>query len=357
MSHRGEWYNAGMARRRRNQHHGGEERGHASAGRSAQVTGSDPDSIGVVFFGMAGTFSALPFEALLRAGFAVRAVVIPTPAVAHASGSPADQPPYRLLPTRRVAPARRALPLVGARTGASAPQRAGELGMPVLEVARLDDPATVAALAAFAPDVIAVACFSLRLPPAILRLPRLGCLNVHPSLLPANRGPDPLFWTFRHGDVQTGTTVHLMDAGLDTGPILCQRPVPVPDGISEAELERTCAEIGGGLLVEAVRGLAAGTLQPIPQDEARATRFPFPTAADFEITPDRPARWADNFARGVLGRGEPVIVRTASAAFRLTAPLGYDAGEKPAEPWRREGDELWLRCTPGVLHARVVPLA
>src|SRR5204862_1767507 len=108
--------------------------------------------------------------------------------------------------------------------------------------------------------IICVACFSQRIPRIILDLPRLGCLNVHPSLLPANRGPVPLFWTFREGHQQTGVTIHLMNEGMDTGDILAQEPIEVPSGISYAQLELQCATLGGKLLARTVwvsyRGLA-----------------------------------------------------------------------------------------------------
>src|SRR6185503_3137322 len=120
-------------------------------------------------------------------------------------------------------------------------------------------------------DAIAVACFSRRLPASLLRLPRLGCLNVHPSLLPAHRGPDPLFWIFHDGDEAGGVTIHLMDEGFDTGPIVLQENVALSDDMTVAELDRTCARLGGELLAEALFGLAAGTIQPEPQDASRAS--------------------------------------------------------------------------------------
>src|SRR6185312_10369836 len=104
-----------------------------------------------------------------------------------------------------------------------------------------------------------VACFSRRLPGTLLRLPRLGCLNVHPSLLPAHRGPDPLFWIFHDGDETGGVTIHLMDEGFDTGPIVLQENVALSDDTTEAVLDLVCARRGGELLAEALFELAAGT--------------------------------------------------------------------------------------------------
>jgi methionyl-tRNA formyltransferase len=306
----------------------------------------------VVYFGMAGAFSRPPLEALLRAGFSVAAVALP--ALRGASLADSDAP-FVMLPRHPMSStSRRPLPLLAPVSDTSTiVQLAAARDIPVLELRRLADPRTVAALAAYAPDVICVACFSRRIPPSILHLPRWGCLNVHPSLLPAKRGPDPLFWTFRDGDAETGVTVHEMNEGLDSGPIVVRRALPVPDGISEADLERACATVGGELLVEALRGLMDGSLTPQPQDEGLATTHSWPSEDDYIIAPDRPAWWAFNFARGISGRAQPIHIVTPHAAFRLVEPLGYDATATLDAPYSLEGEELALQCAPGILYARV----
>ncbi len=303
--------------------------------------------LNVLYFGMSGAFSGPPLAALLEAGISVRAIVMPSLAGSH----PANGPAYHVLAPAPPAP-RRPLPLLGPVPGPGVLELAGRRRIPVLEVTRFRDPSTVEALAAYAPDAICVACFSRRLPIEVLRLPRLGCLNVHPSLLPDNRGPDPLFWTFWRGDPTTGVTVHLMDEGLDTGPILLQERIPVPDGLLEAALERECAERGARLLVEALRQLEWGRAHPVPQDPALASTYPWPSPEDYTITPDRPARWAFNFARALGGRAQPITIVTEDARYRVLAPLGYDSAAALDQPAILRGDELWLRCSPGVFHAR-----
>ena len=308
---------------------------------------------GIVYFGMAGAFSRPPLEALLDAGVAVRAVALPALAGAGTfAGS--DDAPYTVLPLY-AAPAaiRRALPLMAQASDEHILHRAAARGIPALELRRLDDPRTVAALAGFAPDVICVACFSRKIPTALLRLPRLGCLNVHPSLLPVNRGPDPLFWTFHTGESDTGVTIHVMDEGLDSGPIVLQRALPVPEGITEAELEQSCATTGGALLVEAIRGLAEGRLAPQPQDERLATYHSWPSEDDYTVSSDWSARRAYRFACGIAGRAQPIRIVTPGATFRLIELLGYDADATLDAPFHLAGGELALQCTPGVFYARV----
>src|SRR5947209_7073619 len=199
----------------------------------------------VLFFGMQGNFSHPPLRALVDDGIEVCAVVIP-----------ASQTPGLELPAIRrreqLHAARSMLPLLRSSVPASILQLASERDIPVWEVLRLSDPQTVSILAAYQADIICVACFSQRIPRVIRDLPRLDCLNVHPSLLPANRGPVPLFWTFRQGCEHTGVTIHLMDEGMDSGDILAQEVIEVLSGMSYAQLELECALHGGDLLADTI---------------------------------------------------------------------------------------------------------
>jgi methionyl-tRNA formyltransferase len=300
----------------------------------------------VIFFGMRGTFSLLPLVALLEAGIDVRAVVVPADA-----STPAER-----LPAVRQGPgiqARMRLPVVRPYLERTIASIAWEHGIPVVEVGRLSDTRTIATLAAYRPDVIAVACFNQKLPPAILALPPLGCLNVHPSLLPANRGPEPLFWTFRRGEAMTGVTVHLMDEELDAGDIIFQESLAVPDGITGDELERRAAALGGELLVRAIRALADGTATRTPQQAERASMYPYPAPEDFVVTPDRSARWAFNFLRGAAHWRGPLAIQVGEQRFPVAAALDYAPDATLPAPFIQSGDELWVQCTPGVVHVRV----
>lgn len=318
------------------------------------------DGVRLLFFGVGGVFSRLPLEALLRAGADLRAVV--TPAQPGATLADSAQAPFTRLepsPRRAQLASRRALPLAGT----TAPARtlldlASISGAPLLSVARLNDPATLAALAAFEPDAICVACFTRRLPPALLALPRLGCLNAHPALLPDNRGPDPLFWTFHAGARETGVTIHLMDSGLDSGPILAQSRLALDIGEREAALERRLATLAGELMAAALADLRAGTLTPAPQDESLASAHSWPTAADYLIPA---ARWTAQrayiFACGIGEREQPLtLLASDGARFRLIEPLSYLPTVTPAAPWKLEGDYLTLACAPGTFSARAARL-
>lgn len=303
-----------------------------------------PSGPRVLFCGMLGQFSALSLGALLAAGLPLAGVVAP--------GSTAPGAPP-LVERRLPAAARRVLPLAGASAAPTILNLAWARGVPVYAVGSPGHPATLAALGALRPDLICVACFPRRLPETLLALAPLGGLNLHPSLLPAGRGPAPRFWAFRHGHEQGGVTVHALTAALDAGPILRQAAFDLPDGITGATFDARAAALGGALLAEAVQAVAGGTAQPMPQDPARASYDPWPAAADYLITPDRPARWAYNFIRGVAGDGGPLALWLGDQRLPVRAALDYRAEGELGAAVRAEGDTLWVQCAPGLLRVRL----
>ena len=138
-------------------------------------------------------------------------------------------------------------------------------GLAVRSPASLRDAETQAEFAAIETDAAVVAAYGLILPSPILAAPRLGCLNVHASLLPRWRGAAPIQRAILAGDRETGITIMQMDEGLDTGPIVLQQPVPILPETTAGELTESLAELGARLMVEALQGVAAGTLVAQPQ--------------------------------------------------------------------------------------------
>lgn len=128
-----------------------------------------------------------------------------------------------------------------------------------------------AALQAARPDVLVVAAYGLILPAWVLTSPRLGCLNIHASLLPRWRGAAPIQRAIEAGDERTGVTIMQMDAGLDTGDMLLAADVPIGADDTSATLHDTLAALGARLVVEALRAAEQGTLVHTPQAEAGVT--------------------------------------------------------------------------------------
>ncbi len=291
----------------------------------------------VLFLGTAGAFSVPPLVALLGAGIAVSAVVMPSTRGPDAA------------PVIKTAPERRSLPMAHAFTERTIAQIAWEQHLPVVEVGRLSRQDALDTLAAFQADALCVACFPQRIPRPLLDLP-LGALNLHPSLLPAYRGPAPGFWVLRNGERVTGATVHLMNERFDAGDILLQAAFEIPEGISSAALEQRCAEVGAPLMVRALRMLATGAAQPIPQDESQASYYSWPREEDFVVTTTRPARWAFNFIRGAASWDWLPELHIGSERFAIREALDYQPEAVLGQPSQRQGQELWVQCAPGVLH-------
>jgi len=147
------------------------------------------------------------------------------------------------------------------------------------------------------PDVIFTAGFPWKLPPTLLALPRLGCINAHPSLLPRYRGPNPLFWQFMNGETRGGLTIHRMDADFDTGPILAQRAIEIaPDDDVDRFFPKLLA-LGLPMLTEALQAVAAnlpGTIQPVEG----ASYAPLATEAERWLDWTRAATQLRNQVRG-----------------------------------------------------------
>ena len=146
-----------------------------------------------------------------------------------------------------------------------------EYQIPVHQPASLKGAYEEELLTSFKADVMVVAAYGMLLPSQVLSIPRLGCINIHPSLLPRWRGAAPIQRSIYAGDTITGVTIMQMDQGLDTGPILLQkRYVMDPDETSQT-LHDVLAKLGGEALIETLDLLSQGKIEPIPQNNAQAT--------------------------------------------------------------------------------------
>ncbi len=149
--------------------------------------------------------------------------------------------------------------------------RAEQLGVPVVEIARVRDVEAQAVIRSLAPELAVLADFGQIVPPAVLDIPRLGFLNVHPSVLPRHRGATPIQATIAAGDATAGVSIIRMDAGLDTGPVLAKEAWPLDGTEDLPALERAAADRGAALLASILDGVVAGARPAIAQGEAGAS--------------------------------------------------------------------------------------
>jgi len=175
---------------------------------------------------------------------------------------------------------------------------AHEYGLMVFHPARLKDRFTQSFLGGLRPDVIVVVAYGHILPPWMIDLPRLGCVNLHASLLPKYRGAAPIPWAIIRGERVTGVSTMRIDRGLDTGDVLLQREIEIADEDTTETLSERMSTLGADLVVSTLRGLDRAEIRPRPQEHALATLAPILKKDDGRI--DWSLR-ADEIARRVRG--------------------------------------------------------
>jgi methionyl-tRNA formyltransferase len=212
-------------------------------------------TVPIVFMGTP-QFAAAVLESLLRNSYRVVAVYT-QPDKAAGRGRPIVSSPVKKLALERQ--------------------------IPIIQPQTFESSMVVGRLANFQPQLIIVTAFGLILPPEVLSLPKFACLNVHPSLLPRHRGPSPVANAILCGDELTGATIMLMDAGLDTGPILAQEKVGISRTDTTGSLGAELADVGARLLLQTLPKWLGGDLEPQHQDESKATYSKLITGKDAEI--------------------------------------------------------------------------
>ena len=177
-------------------------------------------------------------------------------------------------------------------------EQALEFEIEVLQPASTKDPALAEALTALAPDLFVVVAFSI-LPKRLLEIPRLGSVNLHPSLLPAYRGAAPIIWAVVNGAKETGISTFQLNPRIDAGDILLQRPFTIGEDETAGELEaRLCIE-GASMVVETLDGLEDDRITGHAQNAQGITRAPKLVKEDALIHWDRPAEEIRNLVRGM----------------------------------------------------------
>jgi len=228
-----------------------------------------------------------------------------------------------------------------------------EAGLPLAQPPTLKTPESRVELLSWAPDVLVVVAYGLILPPAVLALPPLGCVNIHGSLLPRWRGAAPIQRAILAGDAETGVTIMQLDEGLDTGPMLLERHRHIGTHDTAGDLHDALAELGAAALLEAIDGLAAGTLKARAQPAAGANYAPKIDKAEARLDWSASAVELDRRVRAfnpwpvaeTRFAGEPLRVLRASVAAGTGA-----AGETTPGTLLGIGDDgLRVACGEGVL--------
>ncbi len=254
-----------------------------------------PDNFAVILFGLECVTTRIVLDALVTAGIDVKVVCLP-----GRSSIPLLKATQRQVLQMANTTYPSGPPTVSAIARSS--------GIEVWRVGDLDAVEVQTELSSVEADLLVVACYNRLIPARIYSQRRYGGINIHPSLLPDKRGPDPLFWVFRDDNRKVGTTIHRLTHRFDAGEILGQISTEKPDGIGENELDTQLAMLGSRLLLHVIHGLTSGNIHPVAQEERRATYAPHPEPTDYHVAPALTARGAFNFVRGIEGRGHPITI-------------------------------------------------
>lgn len=298
----------------------------------------------MVLFGLPGPFAVIPLRALAAAGLLPRLVV------EGVDRGPEDPVPRGLA----VRPARPSW-LDRLRHGgppSALEAEAHRLGVDVVRTGDANQPRVVAMLRRAAPDLMVVAGFPHLLAPSVLRLSRRGGLNVHPGRLPDERGPAPLFWALKAGRTELGWTIHVLDAGEDSGDVVAAGNLDFDPGTHGETLLARIAEAAAPALVRACRGALDGDLVRTPQGPPSRLRAHRPRFRDGRLDPGRPAVQVFTFVAGCAGR-YPLFVESAGDRYFVAEALSFDPDAELAFEYVLTGDRLLLRCQPGVVELRL----
>jgi methionyl-tRNA formyltransferase len=276
----------------------------------------------LVLFGMDSDFSRGVFTKLLgRIDLEVSALVLPAPA-------PRGFPVLRIQGRRCIA------------------DDAMRAGVPVWFLHHDDE--LIERLDDLGAQYLLLACFPRKLSPRLAAIARRDCLNLHPSLLPRYRGPDPLFWQLRDGACETGVTLHHVEPCIDAGTIVATRHVALAAGATRAEIEAVLADAGAELFLSAVA--KSRDQRPVAQDERYASYHPLPTLSDYRIPASWPVSRAFNFLRGAAPAGRVFEITEAEQSIRVRGV--QDAWRELRNEWIIEGDGwVEVRFSDGVIRA------
>ena len=229
-------------------------------------------------------------------------------------------------------------------------RRANELTLPLRQPPKLDV-AEIEALRALAPDAMVVVAYGLILPPAVLAVPRLGCFNIHASLLPRWRGAAPIARAILAGDRESGITIMRMDAGLDTGPMLRQEALPIGPDMTAAELHDALAPAGARLMAQVLDALARGPVAETPQPQTGISYARKLAKDEARLDWSLPA---EALARAVRGYNPAPVAWTELGAervriFRAHAVAHAAGASAPGTVVAAGADGIDVACVEGVL--------
>lgn len=276
----------------------------------------------ILFIGSSGVLSLIPFKKLIRSTYSIAAVGVNKPLVFDNK--------IIALENESLALAARQLeiPLI-------------DLSAPVTEVLQQCRDHAI--------DVILMSCYNRRLPETLINLVDKKCFNMHPSLLPAYRGPEPVFWQMQRAST-VGVSWHQVERKFDAGAIISQKAIYLDDGMDYRAINSELAECGAKLMLELLLALDTDNWTASQQDPVLASYYPYPEQKDFVVLPSWSAQHAYNFMCATHVFAFPYHCQLGKQSFLLEWALDYD-NNSDMEAVEVQGDRLYIPLNEGILCA------
>ncbi|WP_455218065.1 methionyl-tRNA formyltransferase [Kaarinaea lacus] len=284
-----------------------------------------------VFFGSPGPLSASVFKGLQTMGITVSHVVC---AVAGPAGRLEGQ-----------------LPVSSPGQVEQLRSLANQIGIPLSYVTCTSDLLAPGPEIPEHPDFILAACFPFKLPGYLLQTARIAALNIHPSLLPKYRGPDPIFWQLKYGETRTGVSLHLLSNDLDAGPVVRQKAIDFIEGAYKKDIEIQLGHEGARLFSECVKKGQWNSEKMLPQDDQAGSYHPYPENKDYRVSTTWSARHAYNFIRGTWSPVYDHNITFGNSTWAITRVLDYSIEGMQEDHVLKNQDQLYIQMSPGILHA------
>lgn len=276
----------------------------------------------VFYIGSAGPLSLIPFKKLLSSSHSITAVGIYKPLIFNSK--------------------------IIALENESLALAASQANIPVVDLS-LDIKSVLQQCSNYAVDVSLMSCYGKRLHEELINFSRLGCYNMHPSLLPYYRGPEPIFWQMREA-ADMGVSWHKVTADFDAGDIVASKKVLLHDGEHYLEISKLLAEAATSLLPELLTAISDDSVTGIPQDPNTASYYPYPQKTDYIVDPEHSAQQLYNFMCASQIFSQSYRCDVGKYRYTLLQALDYDNNASLDEV-AVQSDKLFIPCNEGVLIA------
>lgn len=294
-----------------------------------------PSTSKVLFFGSLNVYSHTALLNILKRGVNVVAVII--------SGATPYQRPDEISD----------IPIAAHPKFTTIETLAVEHHIPIHYVLDISDRQLLDTLTGYQADFILLACFPSKVPEKIRRLPKKECVNIHPSLLPAYRGPHPVFWQLKAGEKRMGVSLHRVTDEWDSGEIILQTEVQISAGMRGRAIEAKLGEYGAIVFTEVLRLYQVNNVTPTIQDDLRASYNPAPKHEDFVLSPKWSARRAFSFMRGTDEWGRNYQIDIGGSTIIVKSAMAYSPSATLSKPYDLEDNYIIMQFSPGLLTAYI----